>query len=68
MMHVRGCHCDDCLPGHPAQPTRVYDVRKEQKRLKNKRYYLRKKLGFKWTKRRGWDRDVDEAALEAFSP
>ena len=44
MMHVRYCHCDDCLPGFPASMTRVYNIRKERKRLENRRYYLRKKL------------------------
>lgn len=58
-MHVRYCECDACLPGTPAQVTRVTSTRrprpepreprvrldpKELKRGQNARAYMRRKL------------------------
>ena len=49
-MHVRYCECDGCLPGIPAQPTRVtftngrrYANPRERKRAQNARAYQRRK-------------------------
>lgn len=25
-LHIRGCSCEECLPGFPAQATRVYQT------------------------------------------
>jgi hypothetical protein len=50
VMHVRYCECDACLPGVPAQPTRVvswgrrYANPRERKRAQNARAYQRRKL------------------------
>jgi len=49
-LHVRYCECDECLPGCPTPPTRVYlrgrkytySSLKERKSAENKRAYLRR--------------------------
>lgn len=49
-MHVRGCHCDECLPGTPAKSTRVYSTVEEVlviepgKSGQNARAYMKRKL------------------------
>jgi len=125
-MHVRGCTCDECLPGSPVpKPARAAKRREAPKpppKPETQNFYadsrvekvgdcicltfhstdngdevevwlplssagtaamalleaafgqdlaarIRKRVErSEWAKRRGWDRDVDEAALDAFSP
>lgn len=50
-MHVRYCECDDCLPGHPAQPTAItftgrrrWGNAKERRKAENARHYMKRKL------------------------
>jgi len=43
-MHVRYCECEACLPGVPAQPTRVRTDKQWRKHVQNRRYYQRRKL------------------------
>jgi len=50
MKHPHLCHCSDCLPHWPAEPTRVYPSRavypdaQRGRSAENRRAYMKRKL------------------------